>query len=67
MPYLGTDGSTYYVDLVFPLAANASMLGMTVTADAKECQTGVYPEANSGVNTPGQWNAQLGLCLVMGG
>jgi hypothetical protein len=32
-------------------------------ATESECTSGNYPEANPGVNTPGDWDSQIGLCL----
>lgn len=72
VPYIGPDGATYYDD--FPLnksgvsstdiygSSTASSLGGSAATES-ECSTGNYPEANPGVNTPGIWDSQLGLCL----
>jgi hypothetical protein len=71
VPYIGSDGAKYRDN--FPFTA----LGVSTTdiygnppgslaggfsATRQECQSGDYPEANPGVNTPGVWNSQFELC-----
>lgn len=72
VPYIGPDGMTYYDDFPLTMAgisstdvygvSTASLLGGSAATES-ECSTGNYPEANPGVNTPGTWDSQLGLCL----
>jgi hypothetical protein len=72
VPYLGPDGETYYDD--FPLTDSgisstdiygnsaATAFGGTAATES-ECNSGNYPEANPGVDTPGNWDPNIGLCL----
>ena len=68
IPYLGPDGATYYINLpIGPDSIEAAVIaypGGTFSATEQECDSGDYPEANPGVNTPGHWSAALGLCLA---
>ena len=72
VPYIGPDGETYYDS--FPLTqsevSTTDVYGNSTASFLKgnaatknECATGQYPEANPGVNSPGYWDSQLGLCL----
>jgi hypothetical protein len=66
VPYIGTDGMTYYVDLPLGSSGPEPVNMRGTTASEEECRTGSYPMANPGVNTPGSWDAALGLCLLGG-
>ena len=62
VPYIGTDGMTYYLlNVAWPPAGPLDTSGSYAATQA-ECDTGSYPDANPGVNAPGQWNAALGIC-----
>jgi len=72
VPYIGPDGETYYDD--FPLTDSGisptDVYGYTAAtafdgtaATESECNSGNYPEANPGVDTPGNWDSSIGICL----
>jgi hypothetical protein len=62
VPYIGTDGMTYYLlNVSWPATGPLDMSGAYAATQA-ECAAGSYPDSNPGVNTPGRWNTTLGIC-----
>jgi hypothetical protein len=63
VPYVGTDGSRYYIEVGM---SAAGLIPPDLTGDfaanQTECISGQYPMANPGKNTPGEWEPAIGLC-----
>jgi hypothetical protein len=64
VPYIGTDGQTYYVNLPLNESGPVGIGSVTGAANETECHTGDYPMANPGVISSGNWSVQLDLCLT---
>ncbi len=65
VPYIGTDGATYYTSV--PVSYGGAATGTPHTyqqaATLEECEAGNYPFAPPPqTGTPGTWNQQLNLC-----
>ena len=69
VPYLGSDGATYYVTIYFSSTGASQSAGSgTGTATEAECSRGYYPDGSAGPASaqPGNWSGVLGICLTKG-